>query len=285
MKKYVLALLAVCNALILTTATAKINIASYNVTHGNKNNWPKREPNVCEVIKQLKADIYGFQEVIKKNNQLKALKTALSNYNYVGKPRSSGIQGLSLWHRLVMLSGKLGLGGEDESCPIFYNKDTLACIAEGTFGINGKGWTSALLPRICTWAHFKEIATQKEFYVYNTHLDNKEKDRRIMQMKLIIDDIIKRCGNTPVILMGDFNTTFTNDMQKNLSDAGFTHGRQATVDTEGPITTHIKGKPFEIDHILVKPKSAFKIFLYKVLNTISKKTSDHNPVSITFSLN
>ena len=108
-----------------------------------------------------------------------------------------------------------------------------------------------------------------------------------MQIKLITDDIAKRCGNAPVILMGDFNTTVigNTDMEKILYDAGFSHGRTVAQKTEGPITTHLKGKPFEIDHILVKPKEAFDVKLYTVTPSMSGTTSDHDPVSMTFSCN
>jgi|GEM_PF-1750902 len=290
MKKYIFilatAMIILGTGTLFTPVKANITAATYNVTHGNKNNWSKRQPYVCELIKKMNKDIYCFQEVIKKNNQLKAIKATLPNHDYIGKPRSYGIKGLSLWHRLVTLSGKLGLGGEDEYCPIFYNQNTVTLIAEDTFGINGKGWTSALLPRICTWGHFKETATQKEFYVYNTHLDNKQADRRIMQIQLIFDDIAQRCGDSPVILMGDFNTAITEDIQKNISTAQFTNAKEIAQKIEGPTQTHKKSSTKEltqIDHILIKPQELFKIYLYKVLDVMSKKTSDHNPVSITFS--
>ncbi|HLW72671.1 MAG TPA: endonuclease/exonuclease/phosphatase family protein [Candidatus Babeliales bacterium] len=284
MKKYVSTLLLAFSTVIIgtlfTPAKADLTAATYNITHGYKNDWPKRSSGVCNVIKQVNADIYGLQEVIQDNDQFKTIKQTLKNYGSVGQPRSSGITGLSLWHRFVMNFAT------DEYCPIFYQQDKLELIDSSTFGINGNGWTSALLPRICTWALLKEITTKKEFFVYNTHLDNKDQEKRVMQIKLITDDIAQRCNDTPVILMGDLNTTFVSDIQKTLSNSGFTHGRQIAKNTEGPVTTHLKGgKPFEIDHILIKPKDAFNVKLYKVFNSMSDKTSDHDPVRMTFTIN
>lgn len=283
MKKYVSTLLLALSTLaigtVFTPAQADLTAATYNITHGYKNDWPKRRPGVCNVITQINADIYGLQEVIQENDQFKAIKQTLKDYGSVGQPRSSGITGLSLWHRFVMKFAT------DEYCPIFYQQDKLELINSDTFGINGNGWTSSLLPRICTWALLKEVATKKEFYVYNTHLDNKDQERRIMQIKLITDDIAQRCNATPVILMGDLNTTFATDMEKALSDSGFTHGRHVAKNIEGPATTHLKGEPFEIDHILIKPKDAFNVNLYKVFNSMSDETSDHDPVRMTFTLN
>jgi endonuclease/exonuclease/phosphatase family metal-dependent hydrolase len=290
MKNYILTL-----SLFLTAATfcsivmpakADITAATYNLMHANKKNGKDREAGNCEVIKQLKADIYGFQEAIKANNQLNSIEKILYDYKWFGKPRSSG-KGKSFWHRAAMFLAPLNnrfmrLGAEDEYNPIFYNPETIELITNDTFGINGDG--SGYLPRICTVGQFRDKTTNKEFYVYNTHLDNKEEKSRLMQINIITDDIAQRCGNKPVILMGDFNTTLTGETQNNLSAAGFTQGRQVAANTEGPITTHVSGKPFEVDHILIKPKQAFTIKMYKVLSTISKKTSDHNPVSMTFSL-
>jgi len=107
-----------------------------------------------------------------------------------------------------------------------------------------------------------------------------------MQADIITHDMAQRCGKKPVILTGDFNTAFADDMKKNLSHAGFTHAKEIAAKTEGPQVTHEKSnkKLTEIDHILVKPKDAFRVKLYKVLDTMGKKTSDHNPVSMTFSL-
>ena len=283
MKNYVSTLLITLSTLAIATlfieTKADLTIATYNVTHGKKNDWPKRKDGVCNVIKQLNADIYGFQEVIKENDQLNVIKQALPDYAFVGQPRSAGITGLSLWYRFVMKFAT------DEHCPIFYHQNKLSLIGGGTFGINGDGWRSALLPRICTWARFKEIATDQEFYVYNTHLDHKDQNRRIIQINLITHDIAQRCGTTPVILMGDFNNTIKGNLEETLSNDDFTHARMVTEKQDGPLTTHLKaGKPFEIDHILIKPKNAFTIKLYKVFDTMSDTTSDHDPVEMIFSL-
>ena len=286
MKKHVFIALLALSSLALycqfAMANATLTAASYNITHGKKNDWNMRKPGVCDVIKKLNADLYGLQEVIKENKQLDSIKETLPNYGYVGQPRNSQIKGISAWYRLVSYFA------QDEHCPIFYNQDTIELLETKTVGINGKGWTSGLLPRIYTVALFKQIATDNDFYVCNTHLDHKDEDRRTMQVGLIVDDLMRDCGDKPVILMGDFNTTFTGDIQEKLMAAGFTHAKKIAAKVEGPEVTHEKGstkKLIECDHILIKPESKFRIDLYKTFDTMGEKTSDHNPVSITFSLN
>lgn len=68
--------------------------------------------------------------------------------------------------------------------------------------------------RIVTWAKFKLITTGQEFFVFNTHLDNKDiengnSEARVKGMDLIIEEmksITSQCPDTPVIVMGDFNS-------------------------------------------------------------------------------
>jgi endonuclease/exonuclease/phosphatase family metal-dependent hydrolase len=285
MKKYALLLLLIAPTTNLCTRTTHVKndlkATTFNVTHANKNDWKKRKPGVCKLIKDINADIYGLQEVIKDKHQLKTIRQILPQHGFIGKPRSSGIKGLSLWHRLVMKFA------QDEYDPIFYNKHKLELVAHNTFGINGNGWTSALLPRICTWAHFKEKGTNKYFYVYNTHLDHKDEDRRTMQIKIILNHVAKHKNNHPTIIMGDFNTEFAKDMEKTLTAAGFTLAKTVAAHTQGPQATHEKSsnkKLIACDHICIKPATDFKVKLYEVIGAMGETTSDHNPVCMTFGL-
>jgi endonuclease/exonuclease/phosphatase family metal-dependent hydrolase len=279
---------------IIVIPTKAITIGTYNIEHGDisgfftqkalfakEGNWSKRKQGVSNIIKNnMKADIYGFQEVITDNNQFDDIKEALPGYGHVGQPRST-YTGEKLWQYVTMLAAT------DEHNPIFYNQDTIKLLDNGTFGTNANTATHLkLLPRICTWAHFKEKTTDKDFFAYNTHLDNGDSDNRIAQMKTILNDIKQRCDTKPVLLMGDLNTTCTGDMQETLSEAGFIHGKTVAKQAKQDITTHLKkGKPFEVDHILVKPTKAFNIKTYKLCGERNESTSDHNPICMNFSLN
>jgi len=76
MKKHVLTLLVALSTLSLGAisipAKANITIATYNMTHANKNDGKLREAGNCKVIKELNADIYCLQEVITDKNQLQS---------------------------------------------------------------------------------------------------------------------------------------------------------------------------------------------------------------------
>lgn len=270
--------------------TPTLRIATYNITHGNKNNWLTRQTGVRNTINNVHADIFGLQEVITANNQFNTVEKIFPGYAFIGEPRKAGIQG---WNPKALIHRAVMLGAQDEYCPIFYNKNIVEMLNNDTFGINaggviGKNWFSGWMPRICTVGKFKDKKTGTLFFVYNTHLDHKSEERRTMQMNIILDDVAHRCKRPiPVFIMGDFNTSFIGDMEKVLTSAGFKYTKNMTTKVEGPAMTHEKGKgnnKYLINCDLITVRGNVGIHLFKVLNTMSETTSDHNPVCVDVSL-
>jgi endonuclease/exonuclease/phosphatase family metal-dependent hydrolase len=301
MKKHLLiALSALCSvALSITADIAKtdLTVIDWNVTHANKKedknikNWDKRKAHVVNFIEKTKDDMYCLQEIIEDNGQLKTIQNSLPGYGWVGEKRNSHLKDNATWW--LSLTSYFAT---DEYCPIFYNKEKLELLNTQTFGINTGG--DDYLPRIATLACFKQKATNKEFCVCNTHLEHKTDNKgyfakydydkvRSEQVKIIINKL-KNYSNKPILLMGDFNTTFDGDLKKVLTQAGFIHGKKIAEQIGGPEVTHEKSstkKLIECDHILVKPQEKFSIEEYEIIDAMSPTTSDHNPVKMTFSLN
>jgi endonuclease/exonuclease/phosphatase family metal-dependent hydrolase len=288
MKKYtMIALLTLMSGhftLVQGNSTAgQYSATTYNVTHANKNNGKQRESGNIEVIKKLNSDLLCLQEVIEDKNQLKSIQDALPGYGWVGDKRNAHIKGASIWLRLA--TNFPFFHAQDEYCPIFYNKQKFELINAETFGINTP---DSYLPRIAVIACLKEIASGKELCVCNTHLDHKYENVRTEQAQLIARKLTQKCGDRPIILMGDFNTTFDKDMKKVLTQDGFTHAKTKARVVEGADFTHEKGstkKLIECDHIFIKPEDKFTVKQYETFETMSPTTSDHNPVKMTFSLN
>lgn len=278
---------------------AHLVIATYNITHGKKNNWPKRKPGAIKVTKDLKADILCVQEAITANDlisdQIKAIQDASPEYAFVGEPRSSSITSdipflnrLRYWVRMTGIPFT-DYKAQDEYCPIFYNKNKFDLIETETFSINGNG--SAYLPRICTRARLKLKNTEQPFDVYNTHLDNYKQEDRLMQLGIITGIVNQRSKNLPAILAGDFNTELTDDIKTALATGKLTSAKERAAIVEGVNWTHKKKdkatgqqKNMAIDHIFTRPADAFDVEKYETSDTMSDETSDHNPVSMTFSL-
>src|SRR5690606_28963261 len=69
------------------------------------------------------------------------------------------------------------------------------------------GWDAAL-ERICTYALFEDLDTQKQFWVFNTHFDHIGTKARTNSAQLIYKKINEiNTTYLPVILMGDLNLT------------------------------------------------------------------------------
>lgn len=103
-----------------------------------------------------------------------------------------------------------------EHSAIFYRTDKFDVIEKGDFWLSetpdvpSKGW-DAVLPRICSWGHFKCKDTGFEFLFFNLHMDHIGKKARV-ESAFLVQDKMKELGKgkeLPAILTGDFNVDQT----------------------------------------------------------------------------
>jgi len=258
-----------------------LRIMTYNIRRAGQEKkeerlWHKRLPLVKALIERINPDIMGLQEATAE--QIDALRNAFPQFDFFSQGR-----GASWWG-----------WGTDEHTPLFYDKNKFTLLEHGTFSINPPkgyfGWTplnvtqTGWLPRICTWGKFKDNTTNKEFYVYNTHLDHSYQSARLSELQVIKDDIMKRAQNLPVVLMGDFNTEFNNELQNIIPS--FTLAKNKAKHTFGPQETRTGWDDDElksIDHILINDLISVKNY-----GVIAKGDgpypSDHRPVIADISL-
>ena len=174
-----------------------------------------------------------------------------------------------------------------EGCPIFYRTDRYEKVDEGTFWLSetpdemSKSWGSSHY-RIATYVILKEKATEREFVVFNTHLDNKSEEARIEGIRLVVDKI-REFGDIPGILFGDLNATPTSQTlistKRDFDDA---HD-SAIVSDEGA-TYHNYGKECErerIDYILLS-KDKFDIEEFRIVDNgrSGAYSSDHASIYV-----
>ena len=140
-------------------------------------------------------DIFGTQECF--IHQLKDMKEALPGYDYIGVGRDDSKE-------------------KGEHSAIFYRTDKFDVIEKGDFWLSetpdvpSKGW-DAVLPRICSWGHFKCKDTGFEFLFFNLHMDHIGKKARV-ESAFLVQDKMKELGkgkDLPAILTGDFNVDQT----------------------------------------------------------------------------
>lgn len=174
-------------------AQRSLNIMTFNirldVASDSLNNWKYRKENLASQVLYHQTNILGVQEALA--NQMEDLQELLRGYKHVGVPRDT-----SKW---------------GESSAIFYDSARLSLIEQSTFWLSEniyakgkKGWDAAL-PRIVTFAKFRDNLTKKVFYVFNTHFDHMGKIARRESAKLLLKQIDRIAGLYPVIAMGDFN--------------------------------------------------------------------------------
>jgi endonuclease/exonuclease/phosphatase family metal-dependent hydrolase len=249
----------------------EIRVASYNLRLNNTgdgvNAWPNRKENVKALILYHDFDIFGTQEGF--IGQLKDL-CEMEAYAYYGKGREDGKE-------------------EGEHSAIFYKKGRFELLRSGDFWLSekpdvpGRGWDARCCNRICSWAKFRDMNTQREFYFFNVHFDHEGAVARRESGKLMVKKIREIAADAPAICTGDFNSTPETEqiqaMQTVLSDARTV----SQMPPYGPAET-FNGFKFDaplqkrIDYIFVDKR--FTVLKYAVLTDAKDQRypSDHLPV-------
>jgi len=176
-----------------------LSVMSFNLRYDEpsdeENQWANRKEACITMLNEVKPTIFGIQEGL--HNQVSYLEHNLQNYSYVGVGREDGHSG-------------------GEYAAIFYDEAKVEPTDNGNFWLSETpeypsiGWDANNI-RICTWAKFKDILKDKEFYVFNTHLDHKGKTAQQESSKLIVQKIqeITEPG-FPIFITGDFNMLIGN---------------------------------------------------------------------------
>ncbi|MFJ7724645.1 endonuclease/exonuclease/phosphatase family protein [Neobacillus sp. NPDC097160] len=245
-------------------------IITFNLRYDNpedgENSWSNRKAKVAEIIKQEQPAIIGTQELLPA--MIKDLDELLTDYDWFGQPRQN----------------------DDEHCAIFYKKDMVQLVKNGTFWLSETpsvkasiSWNSAL-PRICTWGEFVCLNSVHRFRVFNTHLDHISEEARIKGVQVIEKymSALNESEHLPAILTGDFNAEPDSDEVKFWEDKPFTSVYSVMKTTGKELTFHdfegsLEGAP--IDFIFVSKDIEIKsgrIIHSKVDN---RYPSDHYPVS------
>ena len=262
--------LGVMMAMFAFTAFAQeLNVGSFNIRNGGPlrpgqerpkkgdyskfNGWDDRKQYLCDMINLEAFDVFGSQEVRKK--QLDEMMALLPDYDYVGVGRDDGAE-------------------KGEYCPVIYRKKEFKLLNSGTFWLSEtpnevtKGWDAACY-RVCTWAYLQRKSDKARFYFLSTHLDHKGKEARINGGKLVIDWIKEHCKGENVIVVGDFNVTQSSDTYKVFVDSGILEDTYETAKYKFAPTGTFNGfnprryTPYRIDHIFVSKGT--KVSRYGVL--------------------
>ncbi len=261
-----------------TTNAEPVTVLSFNIRYDNPddkgNLWANRKDKVAQLIQFHQVDLIGIQEAL--HQQVKELEELLPEFSWVGVGRNDGKT-------------------KGEYVPIFYRKGRLELLDSGHFWLSetpyvpgSKSWDAAIT-RMVTYAKFKDLQTEKEFYHFNTHFDHKGEQARLNSAFLIHAKILKEAGEIMTIITGDFNTSEDSETYKVLTRGLFDTRTVAEVGGYGPAYTY---KAFDkpgvdgniIDYIFIKNYEAVRITRNGILNDNwnGKYPSDHLPVLAAF---
>jgi endonuclease/exonuclease/phosphatase family metal-dependent hydrolase len=172
-----------------------VDVGTFNIRYANPgdgaNAWSERKQLVYDMLKD--GDFWGLQEALPE--QVAELRSALPAYGMLVRSRERDET-------------------KGEACPILYRtaRWEMDPADQGTFWLSetpavpgSKSWDSSL-PRIATFARFREKSTGRGLYVFNVHLDHQGSQARLEGAKLVAARIAARAQkNEPVVLVGDFN--------------------------------------------------------------------------------
>ncbi|AWG27136.1 endonuclease/exonuclease/phosphatase family protein [Flavobacterium kingsejongi] len=273
MKKIIVIAVLLCSGLYTVTAQTT-RLMSYNlrldVKSDGENQWSLRKDKLVGLLKFYSPDFVGVQEALP--HQMHYIDSSLVTYGYIGKGRDDGKE-------------------QGEFSAIFYNKDKFKLLDNATFWLSehpdqvSMGWDAAY-KRVCTYGLFQDKATNKKFYVFNTHFDHVGDVARIKSAQLIIEKIKAiNTQNLPFFLSGDFNLEsdsapiqyIASQLNDSKAVAELVYGPAGTFNNfefTKPVT-------MRIDYIFTS-KKGITVKKYAVLSNSDqcKYPSDHFPVLI-----
>lgn len=252
-----------------------IKVMSYNIRchavndFGHKN-WFYRANLVVDTIEKAQPGIIGFQEV---NSW---------QYDYL-------CESMPVYDSIITYRDDVPV--YSEGCPVFYRTDLYTLVDKGSFWLSetpdvmSKDWGAGCY-RICSYAILKDNTSEKEFVVFNTHLDHISDEARINGIQVVLDKI-KEFGSIPAVLMGDLNAEESSETYRSATE-DFYDVKYQTENTMTSCTYHDWGTALDrncIDYIMIS-KGDFDVSSYKVITDTYNGvyTSDHFPLTATLTL-
>ncbi|TAL71894.1 MAG: endonuclease/exonuclease/phosphatase family protein [Rhodanobacter sp.] len=277
---FLILVLALACVVASATGTHDLRVMTFNVRYGKAddgiNAWPHRRDLMVQVIRKEHPDILGTQELLSPQGDY--LQQHLPGYTWFGMGRN----------------GNDVNGNDNEHMGVFYDTARLVVLESGDFWLSdtpdkpGSRSFGQPLPRMVTWAKFRDRRSGRQFYYYNTHFPYQDGEQAEAIRERCAEEIRQRLASLPtslpVILTGDFNTT-PDSRTHALLTAKLHDARESAPRREGPdatfhgFTGHAVNR---IDWILYRGVKADEV---GTITTHAGKVypSDHFPVVADFS--
>lgn len=196
--------LILCAVIALNAHALDLKVMTYNIKNGNpttENSWETRRPILARTIQRHDPDLIGTQEGF--FFQIKHIIQDLPQYDWIGLGRAGGSKDEMM--AILYKADRFEVMAFDH----FWLSDTPEIIGSRTWGHDNR--------RMLTWVRFKDIETDVEFYLWNTHFDHRVQEAREKSAVLILERIHEITPKAPIILMGDFNAGTDNPAYTTLT--------------------------------------------------------------------
>ncbi len=278
MKKTLLLILLMIGATLIAEPQAQqVKVVSFNI-HNNSNprndgtnNWNRRAKAVIKMIDKEEPDIIGTQEALL--DQLSYIDRKFNRqYRRVGVSRDNGIT-------------------RGEHTAIYYDKNKYRVLSHKTRWLSESpqrvsySW-DATEKHTVTIIHLQHIESGKDFYYFNTQIEETGKTARKESLKLLAEMIRTTVPKgTPVILGGDMSSNIDNGEFGILEEIGMEVARNIATRTDYRNSYNAFGEDGAgmNDHFFVRD------LIINRFRTLNKNygvpyISNHYPIEITFTL-
>lgn len=178
-----------------------------------------------------------------------------------------------------------------EGCPIFYNTSLYTLKNKGSFWLSetpevmSKDWGAAHY-RICSYVILTDKVSNRDFVVFNTHLDHVSDEARIKGIGVVLDKIAQ-FGGLPAVIMGDLNALEGSQTYLSATEH-FLDAQYAAETTCQSYTYQNWGNPEKykrLDYFMIS-KTGFAVDAYDVVQPVHDGiyVSDHCPIVLKLTL-
>ncbi|MEV6025615.1 endonuclease/exonuclease/phosphatase family protein [Streptomyces sp. NPDC052036] len=256
-----------------------LEVMSFNLRYASdagRHSWAVRRPAMRALLRRERPHVIGTQEGL--YHQVRDIAADLgSEYAWLGTGRAGG--------------------SRDEFVAVIYDTRRLTPVEYDHFWlsdtpdvIGSNTWGGACI-RMVTWVRFHDAQPPgREFYVLNTHLDNKSQYARARAVSLIADRVAGLDRALPLVVTGDFNVAaHKNPVYDALLGAGLMDTWDMAAEHTAPYGTfhgYRPPKPYgdRIDWILVTPGVTAHWACVNTLAPDGQFPSDHLPVQASLTL-
>lgn len=248
-----------------------LKVMSYNIRYDNpddgENIWDIRKPATKAMIDDLRPDVFGVQEA--QVHQIRYIEETCPQYASVGVGRDDGKE-----------------AGEFMS--VFYDREKIALHDWGTIWLSqtpekpSHGWDAGCR-RTATWAKMELVASGRQFFFFNTHLDHIGRNARKNGLELIVRTMKeKNAEGLPTVLTGDFNVTPDNLFALDSVYAHMNNAAATALEADAVPTNNAFGRREGkvIDYIFWKDfRSCLEYKVNRKEYSGIKYVSDHWPIT------